>query len=63
MRGVNPRNLCNRGRQGRGIQLELSQILRMRLLVPGRDGRRWRPTPLFHVFVKAVGTTLANPKD
>jgi phage replication-related protein YjqB (UPF0714/DUF867 family) len=29
--GLNPRNICNRGRQGAGIQLELSEGLRQRL--------------------------------
>lgn len=58
-RGTQPENLCNRGRAGRGVQLELSLTLRRRLF-PRLDrlGRRF-PTALFHDFTEALRRVLA----
>jgi phage replication-related protein YjqB (UPF0714/DUF867 family) len=47
--GVDPRNLCNRGREGGGAQLELSEALRKRLRGSPEDRRS---------FVRAVRRVL-----
>lgn len=54
--GVHRSNLCNRGRSGRGLQLELSQRLRHHLT----DGHGSRPLPNNHFqgFVEAVRRVL-----
>lgn len=58
--GLDPRNVCNRGRGGRGVQLELSRGLR-RALFRGLSRRdREVVTPSFHRFVEAVRSVLAS---
>ena len=52
--GTDPRNLCNRGNRGAGVQLEISSGLR-RLMF--EDLSRWgrqKTTPVFHRFVNAL---------
>ncbi|MEJ5348144.1 MAG: poly-gamma-glutamate hydrolase family protein [Desulfosoma sp.] len=57
--GLQPENMCNRGRAGCGLQLELSLNLRRRLFVSlNRWGRRY-PTPIFHDLVHALRQVLA----
>jgi phage replication-related protein YjqB (UPF0714/DUF867 family) len=53
-RGAHPRNLCNRGRSGYGLQLELSETLRRRLFSSLDPAGRKQPTPLFHSFNEAL---------
>jgi phage replication-related protein YjqB (UPF0714/DUF867 family) len=56
--GEHPNNLCNRGRSGRGLQLEISEGLRRQLFVGlDRRGRRDR-TPRFDPLVQALQTAL-----
>lgn len=58
LRGINPRNLCNRGRRGRGVQLEVSKALRKSMFANlGRQGRK-RRTESFRSFVRALRTAL-----
>lgn len=61
LRGINPNNICNRGRTGRGVQLELSEGLRREMFAPLRHrGHRNRARTLtFHRFVAALRKTLA----
>ena len=54
--GVNPMNLCNRGRSGKGLQLELTAGLR-RALLGRKDGGRCRNGE-FGRFVKALQDVL-----
>jgi phage replication-related protein YjqB (UPF0714/DUF867 family) len=56
--GENPRNLCNRGSLGRGLQLEVSHGLRSELFAGLRTGQRHRPTVELHAFAAAVRSAL-----
>ncbi len=59
-RGTQPENLCNRGRAGMGVQLELSLKLRGSLFRRlDRFGRRF-PTALFHDLTEALRRALAE---
>jgi phage replication-related protein YjqB (UPF0714/DUF867 family) len=54
LEGINPDNICNRGRTGQGAQLEISKGLREQMF-----GRQCYPdttntTVVFHEFVSAV---------
>lgn len=52
--GEHPENLCNRGRLGQGLQLEITEGLRQTLFASlERPGRR-KPTPEFGRFVQAI---------
>ena len=60
LEGVHPRNLCNRGRRGKGIQLEISDTLRRRLLC-GTGGRKLlRPAADLAPFVSSIRSALAS---
>ncbi|MDX1519593.1 MAG: poly-gamma-glutamate hydrolase family protein, partial [Gammaproteobacteria bacterium] len=54
-------NICNRGRTGRGVQLELPQGFR-KLLFDKPDYRncRWTPNRRFHEFVRVIRNVLAH---
>lgn len=59
MGGKDPHNICNRGRSGTGVQLELSKGLRKRMFsesetYKGRDLKR----EAFHKFVSVLRKTL-----
>ena len=59
MEGKSPHNICNRGRSGAGVQLELSKGLRQQMFLDlethkGRDKKR----EAFQKFVSALRTTL-----
>ncbi len=56
-RGVT--NICNRGRSGRGLQLELPQGFRKSLFDrPDYRHRRWRPNRRFHEFIAVIRKVL-----
>ena len=58
--GRNPRNICNHGREGCGVQMEVSEGLRRRMFGGlDREGRR-HPTGLFDAFVRAGREVLAD---
>jgi phage replication-related protein YjqB (UPF0714/DUF867 family) len=60
LQGWNYSNICNRGRTGCGIQLELSNGLRRTFFQSlTREGRKTK-TPRFHAFVAAVRAALVN---
>lgn len=55
-----PSNLCNRGRSGKGVQLELSLGLRRQMFANlTRSGREF-PTPVLHRFASALQPLWAN---
>jgi phage replication-related protein YjqB (UPF0714/DUF867 family) len=58
LRGIEPRNLCNRGRSGAGVQLELSRGLRRTLFHSLGARGRTQPTARFAAFVGAVEQAL-----
>jgi phage replication-related protein YjqB (UPF0714/DUF867 family) len=52
--GTQPENICNRGRSGRGVQVEISEGLR-RSMFKGLDrNNRKSPQPPFRSFVNAI---------
>jgi phage replication-related protein YjqB (UPF0714/DUF867 family) len=58
LQGMDASNICNRGRSGEGIQLELSFALRKRFFESlSREGRR-KPTPQLAEFCECVGAAL-----
>lgn len=58
LRGIHPMNVCNLGRRGGGVQLELSSGLRKAMFLDlTRSGRR-RTTNIFHRFVTVLASTL-----
>ncbi len=60
LQGVDPKNICNRGAAGAGVQLELSQAVRKTLFESlTREGRKQRK-PRFTIFVDAVARCLAD---
>jgi phage replication-related protein YjqB (UPF0714/DUF867 family) len=58
--GSDPRNICNRGRSSRGVQLELSVGLRRRLFEGLSANRRRKVTPLFPRFTEAIAGVLVR---
>jgi phage replication-related protein YjqB (UPF0714/DUF867 family) len=60
LKGLEPCNLCNRGRTAAGVQLEISLALRARMFYSlTREGRRQTREP-FDVFVRAVANVLSE---
>ena len=60
LQGTSSRNICNRGKSGAGVQLELSRGLRQSLFQAlNADGPK-RPTAKFYRFVEALRTGLGN---
>lgn len=60
LQGLDPKNICNRGTAGAGVQLELSRAVRETLFESlTREGRK-HPTPRFKVFVDAVAAALED---
>jgi phage replication-related protein YjqB (UPF0714/DUF867 family) len=58
LQGLDPKNICNRGTTGAGVQLELSLAVRETLFESlTREGRK-HPTPRFTIFVDAVARAL-----
>jgi phage replication-related protein YjqB (UPF0714/DUF867 family) len=58
LQGLEPLNLCNRGKSGMGVQLELSQSLRRQMFLSlTREGRRCT-TARFGEFVDALNSVL-----
>lgn len=57
-RATQPENLCNRGRAGMGVQLELSLKLRRRLFRGMDRLGRCSPTTVFHHFTEAIRRAL-----
>lgn len=53
-----PTNICNRGRAGRGVQLEISQGLREQLFAGLTRPERQMTTPRFAALVNAVRVVL-----
>jgi phage replication-related protein YjqB (UPF0714/DUF867 family) len=56
--GTNPSNICNRGRTGEGVQIEISRGLRRRMF-SGLDRKgRARPTKAFFSLISALRDSL-----
>jgi phage replication-related protein YjqB (UPF0714/DUF867 family) len=62
LQGLEPTNLCNRGRSGQGVQLEISRGVRAQMFESlSREGRK-HPTAKFHMFVAALRSVPACAK-
>lgn len=62
--GRHPKNLCNRGRSGAGVQLEVSRGLRRGLFASLDRAGRAHPAPRlarFAAAVRAAGLSIARP--
>lgn len=60
LRGLEPCNLCNRGRTAAGVQLELSRALRASMFQDLTAQGRRHPTERFAAFVQAVAQVLGE---
>jgi phage replication-related protein YjqB (UPF0714/DUF867 family) len=58
--GIHPANLCNRGKSGRGIQLEISSGLREKMFVDLSIDIKSTRTVLFHRFVFVMRKAVDN---
>jgi phage replication-related protein YjqB (UPF0714/DUF867 family) len=56
--GLQPDNICNRGRSGKGVQLEISEGLRRMMFRGLKREEREETTPVFRKFVLTVRKTL-----
>jgi len=61
--GKGAANICNRGRSGKGMQIELTQGLRQKIFNPPADDLSWTPNEHFHKFVAAVRVVLDSEND
>lgn len=57
--GNQPENLCNRGKAGRGVQLELTEALRRSMFAGLKREQRASTTRTFRGYVEAVRRELA----
>lgn len=58
--GIDPGNLCNRCRGGKGVQLELTNGLRLRMFQDSSPEISVRPSGVFPLFVGAVRQALSE---
>ncbi len=58
--GKTSRNICNRGRTGQGVQLEISKGLRTRMFINLKRQVRDQKTEVFHLFVRALRLALSK---
>jgi phage replication-related protein YjqB (UPF0714/DUF867 family) len=56
--GTNPCNICNRGRTGKGVQIEISRGLRRRMFLGLDRAGRGRPTERFFTLISALRGSL-----
>ena len=58
LQGLDPRNICNRGVSGAGVQLELTRSVRQTMFASLSPAGRKQPTARFHAFVAGVRSAL-----
>jgi len=58
LRGCHPANLCNRGKDGRGVQLEFSLALRKTLFEQQQSCRPPQPTQRFHLLTQTISAII-----
>ena len=58
LQGLDPRNICNRGAAGAGVQLERSRAVRVTLFESLTREERKQSKPRLKVFVDAVARSL-----
>ncbi len=62
-RGIDPHNICNRCRSGKGVQLEISRGLRDAMFAQLKRRRSRERTPVFAAFVACLKEVLATPTE
>jgi phage replication-related protein YjqB (UPF0714/DUF867 family) len=60
LQGLEPKNVCNRGKSGKGVQFELSRSVRKEMFSSLSKTGRKHPTAKFHAFVDAIRAVLAG---
>ncbi len=58
--GKGPTNICNRGKTGQGLQVELTFGLRQRMFDPSPCGTKWEGNRLFHQIVECFREFLVG---
>lgn len=61
--GTHPHNICNRGRSGRGVQLEFSSGIRQRLFSDLSGGFPAKPGTDLSAIALAISEILSGTKD
>lgn len=60
LQGLDPKNICNRGSSGKGVQFELSRSVRQEMFSSlSREGRN-HPTARFCAFADAIRSVVGN---
>ncbi len=57
--GAEPSNICNRGTSGRGVQLEIPEVIRVSLFASLKRRGREKPTPRLYQLANAIRAVLA----
>jgi len=60
LQGKSPRNICNQGQTGKGVQLELSNALRRNMFANLKHSGRKDTTNIFRNFVSALREALSG---
>jgi phage replication-related protein YjqB (UPF0714/DUF867 family) len=60
LKGIHSLNICNRGRAGRGVQLELTRGLRKKMFTGLSKNNKKNRTRTFHAFVSALREALSG---
>lgn len=58
--GKQPNNICNRSKEGKGVQIEISHGLRKLMIQGMKRTKRKERTEKFDVFVRAIQDVLGN---
>jgi phage replication-related protein YjqB (UPF0714/DUF867 family) len=61
--GIHPNNICNRGRSGRGVQVEISAGLRREMITAGHHRSGHQGTERFPRFVALLRIALAADRS
>ena len=60
LQGISPKNICNRGKSGAGVQLELSKGLRRSFFQSLKTDGQKKPTAQFYAFIEALRNGLRH---
>ena len=58
LKGMRPENICNRGRTGKGAQIEVSEGLRKKIFDRSSNENHREKHPVFHHMVEAIRKAL-----
>jgi phage replication-related protein YjqB (UPF0714/DUF867 family) len=63
LQGLDPSNICNRGMNGEGVQIEISRSVRQGMFLSLSSKGRKEPTASFDAFVAAVRSILEQQEQ